>query len=396
MTNDWARHAIWWQVYPLGFVGAPIREPASQPPVRTLRSLTGWLDYLVELGCNGLLLGPVFASSTHGYDTLDHFRIDPRLGSEDDWDALVEACRSRGVRICLDGVFNHVGRDHPWAQTHPERLSSGVFEGHDSLVELDHARPEVADYVAQVMCHWLARGADAWRLDAAYATPAKFWQRVLPRVREAHPQAWVFGEVIHGDYPAFVASSGVDSVTEYELWKATWSSLKDTNFYELDWTLNRHNSFLDSFLPQTFIGNHDVTRIATQVGPDNAVLALTVLCTTGGVPSIYYGDEQAFTAVKEERRGGDDAIRPAFPDAPDQLGTLGAWMYRAHQDLIGLRRRHPWLVSARTETLELANERIVYRSTGEDELTVELSLDPHPSALVRHRDETLFRYAPGG
>ena len=89
------------------------------------------------------------------------------------------------------------------------------------------------------MTHWLDRGADAWRLDAAYAVPAEFWQRVLPAVRAAHPDVWVMGEVIHGDYPGYVTTSGVDSVTQYELWKALWSSVVDANFFELAWALER-------------------------------------------------------------------------------------------------------------------------------------------------------------
>lgn len=393
MGNGWAQHAIWWQVYPLGFLGAPIREPAALPPVRTLSALTQWLDYLLELGANGLLLGPIFASATHGYDTLDHFKLDPRLGSDADWDALVSACRARGIRICLDGVFNHVGSQHGWATDHPDYLSATDFEGHSSLRELNHDHEEVADYVADVMTHWLARGADAWRLDAAYATPASFWQRVLPKVRDAQGDAWIFGEVIHGDYPGFVATSGVDSVTEYELWKATWSSLKEENFFELDWTMKRHNEFLSSFLPQTFVGNHDVTRIATQVGPEKAVLALAILCTVGGIPSIYYGDEQAFTATKLEQRGGDDDIRPAFPATPGELIGLGSWMYRLHQQLIGLRRQHAWLTYATTEVIELSNKVLSYRSSHEgNSVVTTLSLEPRPAVVVTHDSAELFRY----
>jgi cyclomaltodextrinase len=80
-VTSWADHAIWWHVYPLGFTGAEKAEPPAEEPVRhRLRQLAGWLDYAVELGCSGLLLGPVFAAETHGYDTIDHFQIDPRLG----------------------------------------------------------------------------------------------------------------------------------------------------------------------------------------------------------------------------------------------------------------------------------------------------------------------------
>ena len=125
-----------------------------------------------------------------------------------------------------------------------------TFEGHHELVALDHEEPEVLDYVSQVMSYWLDRGAAGWRLDAAYAVPAGFWAKVLPAVRAALPDAWFLGEMIHGDYTAYAAESGLDSVTQYELWKAIWSSLNDRNFFELAWALDRHNQVLDRAMPR--------------------------------------------------------------------------------------------------------------------------------------------------
>ncbi len=404
-TARWVEHAVWWHVYPLGFVGAPVHEPDREPPgAARLDRLLPWLDHAVALGANGLLLGPVFASTSHGYDTTDHFRIDPRLGDDEAFDRLLAACRERGLRVVLDGVFNHVGAAHPlftralaegpegpyarwfhidWAA--PGGPAARGWEGHVALPELAHDEPEVAGLVTEVMTHWLARGIDGWRLDVAHEVPVQFWASVLPRVRAAYPEAWVFGEVMHGDYAGFVTSSGVDSVTQYELWKAIWSSLKDRNFFELDHALKRHTVFLDTFLPQTFVGNHDVTRVASQVGADGAVLAATVLLTVGGIPSIYYGDEWGLAGVKEERPGGDDAVRPAFPASPADLDPAGEHVFRAYQELVGLRRRHPWLVSARTTPLTLTNTRYVYETRdveGSSALTVELDVTAAPSARV--------------
>ena len=131
--------------------------------------------------------------------------------------------------------------------------------------------------------------------------------------------AWFVGEVIHGDYPAIVRAATFDSVTQYELWKAIWSSLNDGNFHELDHALRRHDGFLDSFVPMTFVGNHDVTRIASQLtDPRHVEHALAVLMTTAGTPSVYAGDEWGYRGVKEERFGGDDAVRPEFPSRPEE------------------------------------------------------------------------------
>lgn len=390
----WVAHAIWWQIYPLGFVGAFPADPPPAADEHRLRRIVGWLDHAVQLGASGVALGPIFSSRTHGYDTTDHFRVDPRLGDDEDFDHLVAEARGRGLRILLDGVFNHVGTefaqyrqaldggpDHPasrWFRRRGKDSRFDTFEGHDELIALNHDEPEVVEHTARVLRHWLGRGADGWRLDAAYAVPDRFWAQVLPSVRREFPDAWFVGEVIHGDYAATVGASTFDSVTQYELWKAIWSGLNDGNFHELDWALKRHNDFLGTFVPLTFVGNHDVTRIASQL--QNAAHlehALVLLMTVGGTPSIYAGDESAYRGVKEERRGGDDAVRPEFTTAPEDSDAL-----RLHQYLIGLRRRHPWLHTATTSPMLLTNTQYVYRTAaGPESLIVALNIGDGPLPL---------------
>lgn len=393
---DWSANVIWWHVYPLGFVGA--ERSHSKELHHRLPQLAGWLDYLIELGGNGLLLAPVFESASHGYDTLDHYRIDPRLGDDADFDALLAECHRRGIRVCLDGVFNHLALEHPivqralaagpdtedgrwirWVDGYPRN-----FEGHNTLVELDLNQPVVADYVGQVMTHWLDRGVDAWRLDAAYTQGAAAWAPILATVKAAHPDSWVFAEVIHGDYAEFVDQSGVDSVTQYELWHAIWDSLNDGNFFSLEWTLGRHRDFCKRFQPQTFIGNHDVTRIASKLTDARHIpLAAALLFLLPGIPSIYAGDEQGFTGVKEEHHYGDDAVRPPFPGLPSELLPFGEPIHAAYTELISIRRRHPWLVDAGVATDELTNTFIAIHLTGEgQQLTLRLNIGDEPVAGV--------------
>ncbi|SDP09352.1 cyclomaltodextrinase [Klenkia soli] len=382
---DWVQDAIWWQVHPLGFVGA--ERDAVDTVTHRLPRIVGWLDHLVALGCNGLALGPVFASSTHGYDTVDHLRVDPRLGDDADFEALVAAAHDKGVRVLLDGVFNHVGRAHP-AFTDPARRhwfrwdgdEPAVFEGHGALVELDHTQDDVVQLVVDVMCHWLERGVDGWRLDAAYAVPPEFWARVLPVVRERFPEVYVVGEVIHGDYAGIVGESGMDAVTQYELWQGVWHGLAEGNLFETAHALQRHDGFLEAFVPWTFVGNHDVTRIVDQVGEPLLPHALVLLCTVGGTPAVWSGDEFGWHGIKEHRAGGDDAIRPEFP--ADPLAVEGGAVFALHQELVGLRRRHRWLHRARTEQLHLTNEQLVYRTAADGgALVVALNLADEPAVV---------------
>jgi cyclomaltodextrinase / maltogenic alpha-amylase / neopullulanase len=410
------QHAIWWQVYPLGFLGAG--TAAGGAPGRPLDTLTDWLGYAADLGVSGLALGPVFASGTHGYDTLDYFRIDGRLGDERSLDRLIEAAGRRGLGILLDGVFNHVGAGYPQfrrvlaGQATPAEASWFVpepsadggppayrtFEGHGGLIALNHASPAVADFVVAVMEYWLGRGAAGWRLDAAYAVPRAFWASVLPRVRAAYPDAYIMGEVIHGDYGAFVRESGVDAVTQYELWKAIWSSLNDANLFELAWALKRHDEMLATFTPLTFVGNHDVTRIASRLADERHLgHALAILFTVAGTPSVYYGDEQGFRGIKTDRAGGDDEIRPAFPAAgPSGLAPFGWPVYRLHQELIGFRRRHPWLHRAAPAVLQLTSTFLAYECTsGASRVLVALNLADAPQRVAATGTRRELVAAPG-
>ena len=393
--RQWADTAIWWHVYPLGFVGA---DPAGTPQgvvTHEVSRVTAWLDDLVDLGCNGLLLGPIFASETHGYDTVDHLRIDPRLGDDVDVDALVDACRRRGIRVLLDGVFNHVGRAHPWWQEAVEagagspaaaRFATGpgarvvdglevqVFEGHENLVVLNHDHPEVAAMVTDVMAHWLERGIDGWRLDAAYAVPAAFWRTTIRPIRERFPHAWFVGEVIHGDYVRYVQESGLDSLTQYELWKAIRNSIEERNWFELAWSLQRHDEFAEAFLPMTFVGNHDVTRVASAISdPRHVAHAVAVLFFVAGSPAVYSGDERGLTGVKEERFGGDDAVRPEFPRSPAEWPRNET--FHQYQEAISFRRRNPWLAHAQVTSSQLSNESVLLTATGPDGERAHLGLN---------------------
>lgn len=381
----WVGHAVWWLVYPLGFVGA-YPEGESGPPApgeHRLARLLPWLNYVKRHGATGIALGPVFESETHGYDTVNHFKIDPRLGDDSDFDALVAEAHRLGLHVQLDGVFNKVARTHPralealaggpdsramewfksWRYDDESELSDADGT-ENSLIELNHNSPAVQDYVVDVLSYWLDRGVDSWRLDSAYKVPTTFWASVLARVRESHPDAYFVAEVINGDYASFAKAATVDSVTQYELWKAIWSSLDSQNLFELEWAVLRHNALLESFVPLTFIGNHDTSRIASMIGdPRHLPHAVALLATLGGTPTIYAGDPHMAKALKEDGPGGSVAVRPEFPvnpnDMPDDADVFE--FFETYKQLVGLRKRNPWLHRAHVEPLLVENKHVALR-----------------------------------
>jgi cyclomaltodextrinase / maltogenic alpha-amylase / neopullulanase len=178
---------------------------------RGLPAFTGWLDHVAALGCGAVLLTPIHESSNHGYDTVDALRLDPRLGTDADLDHFVIECKSRDLGVLFDGVFNHARR----AFQRPDWFSGRTWEGHDDLPALDHENPEVLAWAAHVARHWLDRGGDGWRFDVAYAIPRPFLRELTTRVRAVRPDAFLFGEMIHGDYAGIVHDTGLDGVTQY-------------------------------------------------------------------------------------------------------------------------------------------------------------------------------------
>jgi cyclomaltodextrinase / maltogenic alpha-amylase / neopullulanase len=377
---------VWYHVYPMGFLGAELANSApgavGGPVTHRLPQLVDWLDYLAELGITALLLGPIFESETHGYDVVDPFRVDRRLGTEEDLVQLIDECHRRSLRVALDVVFHHVGRGHghfrdvlakgsqsawrdwfeiDFGRSGRDGFAYANFEGHDHLVKLNHTNRAVLDWAVDVARYWVDRGVDAFRLDAAYALPPAFVAAFADRVRELRPDLFLVGEVIRGDYKRMVREMHLSTVTQYELWKGIWSSLNDGNFFELSHALNRHEDFCQHFSPWTFVGNHDTTHIATQLR-DRRDLghALVVLFTVPGTPAIYAGDEQGAEGRKYERAGGDAEIRRPPPFRPTELVRNSLEIWRLHRDLIAVRRARPWLATGTLSVTRVENRTIMY------------------------------------
>ena len=350
MTCSWASEAIFYHIYPLGFCGAPKRNDFASAPQPRLDKIFAWLDHIQDVGATARYLGPVFESSAHGYDTADYFQVDRRLGDRGTLAALSKEIHRRGMRLVLDAVLNHVGRDF-WAfrdvQSNLEHSSyrdwfAGLdlarssplgdpfsyesWNGHYDLVKLNLQNPAVRTHLFDAVRFWAdAFEVDGLRLDAADHIAPDFLEALAPHCRSLRSDFWLMGEMVFGDYRRLANSDALDSATNYEMYKSLYSSFADRNFFEIAYALNRQSGpagiYKDLQL-YTFSDNHDVNRVASNlVSPAHLYPLYCLLFTMPGIPSVYYGSEWGI----DGRRSPSCAARAgrARPHAVELLARFG-------------------------------------------------------------------------
>lgn len=407
MTH-WATESVFYHIYPLGLCGAPRSNDFRSPAVPRLDALYGWLDHLEGLGVNALYLGPVFESSRHGYDTVDYYHVDRRLGDNATLARLSEAIHARGMRLILDAVFNHVGRDF-WAfydlrrhgeaspyrdwfynlrfgepNQHGDPFSYEGWAGHTSLVKLDVTHPAVEEHLLGAVAQWIADYAiDGLRLDAADCIDTGFLQKLAAFGRGRKPDFWLVGEVVHGDYTHWANPSTLDSVTNYEVYKALYSSHNDRNYFEMAYALNRQFGAEGLYrgLPlYAFADNHDVTRVASQLSDPAHLRPLHVLLfSMPGVPSIYYGSEWGIPGEKTPT--SDAALRPALELA--RMNGDGAALAAFVARLAHIRRGSPALQHGDYRQLHVAHEQLAFlRRAGDQVALVAVNAAHQPVTLT--------------
>ena len=382
----WPKNAIFYHLFPLGCLDAPPRRPSDQGVTHRLRNLEGWLDYLEELGIDALLLGPVMQSSSHGYDIADYFEIDRRLGDEEDFTAFSRALHGRGMRLVLDAVFHHTGRDFPAFQDVLRNGQASTFcswyhldfsrrspfgdafhyegwAGHYDLVKLNLGNSEVRQHLFDAVTYWIERfGADGLRLDAADRLDPAFRGELAAHCRALRPDFWLMGEVVHGDYRQWVGSKALSSATNYEAYKGLWSSHNDKNYFEIAYTLNRQfgrDGIYRALDLYSFADNHDVDRIASSLADPAFLYPLHILLMTmPGIPSIYYGSEWGIAGQRTQT--SDVALRPAL--LPEIMRTTAAHpdLFRVLKQLIKIRHQHEALRSGDYTQLHVASEQFAF------------------------------------
>ncbi len=395
----WFDEAVIYQIYPLGLCGAPA-ENAGQTEPRILR-LLDWVDHIKQTGADTVLLTPVFDSDRHGYDTRDYFHTDPRLGSDDDLAKVCRAFHDAGLRVMLDGVFNHVGRgfwafqdvqEKRWDSPYKDwfhisfdgntNYNDGFWyegwEGHNELVKLNLSNPAVVEHQFEAIRSWVDRfGIDGLRLDVAYCLPPEHLKQLRAFTNSLKPDFVLMGETLHGDYNRWMADDMCHSVTNYECYKGLWSAFNSMNMFEIghslarqfgpeQWTLYKGRHLL------SFLDNHDVDRIASKLtDPDHLRPAYAMAFGMPGVPSIYYGSEWGITGTKG--RGSDAELRPAL-EKPE-WNDLTAWISK----LAKAKKGSKALCYGSYRNVALTNKQIIFeRACDGERVLVAINADSAP------------------
>lgn len=338
LPHAWYNEAVFYHIYPLGLTGAPKQNDYGEPTHR-LRELFAWIPHIKDLGCTAIYIGPLFESVGHGYETTDYRTVDSRLGDNDDLKEFVRLCHKCGIRVILDAVFNHTGRDffafkdirknrenspykdwycnvNFWGNNeYNDGFSYANWGGYNLLAKLNQKNPAVINYHCDTVRFWVSEfDIDGLRLDAADVLDFDFMKALRRTANEVKDDFWLMGEVIHGDYNRWANADTLHSVTNYHLHKALYSGHNDHNYFEIAHTVKRLYEMTANGQPMqlyNFADNHDVERVYTILQNKAHFLPLHVLLyTLPGVPSLYYGSEFGIEGKKE--RHSDDSLRPCL------------------------------------------------------------------------------------
>ena len=383
----WYDEAIFYHIYPLGMTGAP-KENTYGEPVHRLNTLLPWIPHIKGIGCNAIYIGPLFESVGHGYETTDYKKLDSRLGTNEDLTNFVDECHKQGIRVILDGVFNHTGRDFFAFKDIKENRENSQYKdwycnvnfwgnnsfndgfsyenwgGYDLLAKLNQRNPAVRDYICDVIRFWVKEfDIDGLRLDAADVMDFDYMKALRNVANEIKPDFWLMGEVIHGNYSRWANEGTLHSVTNYMLHKALYSAHNDHNYFEIAHTIKYVTGMVGNNLSlYTFVDNHDVERIYTKLNNKSHFIPVHImLYTLPGIPSIYYGSELGIEGKKE--RGSDDSLRPAlkFEDYKDALNNNSCTKLIAA--LGKIRQNTPALLYGDYKELELQTTHFAYART---------------------------------
>lgn len=386
----WAYESVFYQIYPLGFCGAPFENDGVLTP--RIRKVIDWIPHIKNLGANAIYFSPVFESDTHGYNTRDFRKIDVRLGTNEDFADVCQALHKEGIKVVLDGVFNHVGRgfwafqdvlEKRWDSPYKDWFHISFdgnscyndgfwyegWEGHFELVKLNLQNPAVVDYLMECVKYWIDEfDIDGLRLDVAYSLDHNFMRRLRSYTQELKLDFALIGEVLFGDYNIIVNDEMLHSCTNYECYKGLYSSFNSMNMFEIAHSLHRQFGsdqwciYRGKHL-MTFVDNHDVTRLASILTNKKHIpLAYGLLMGMPGIPCLYYGSEWAEPG--EKAPDNDYALRPCFEEPkPNELTEF-------IKKLIRVRQESDALCNGAYKNVVIQNHQLVFERCSEKERVI--------------------------
>lgn len=432
LTPEWVKHAVFYQIFPDRFasserVSKPVNlEPWDSPPSHRgfkggdLLGVVEHLDHLEFLGVTAIYLNPIFQSAAnHRYHTYDYFRVDPILGGDTAFRTLLDAAHVRGIRVVLDGVFNHASRgffqfNHlmengaasPYAEwfrvrEYPvnafddrKKPNYACWWDNRELPQLNTDHIQVREFLFEVAEHWIRAGIDGWRLDVPLEikTPG-FWEEFRRRVRAINPEAYILAEIWHEAQP-WLGGDQFDAVMNYPFNRACLEFFggKDLNTKEhpggfklrpgdardFDHSVeDMLNIYPREVVDVQFnlLSSHDEPRFLTMVGGDKRRLQLATLfqMTYPGAPSVYYGDEIGMLG------GSDPDCRRSFPwdETLWDRDLLGAF-----KRAVALRRDHEALRTGSFVVLHAKGHCYAFaRQHSQETLVVVLNAGDKPESL---------------
>ena len=386
----WANESVFYQIYPLGFCGAPFENDGKL--VSRIKKVEDWIPHIQKLGANAIYFSPVFESDTHGYNTRDYTKIDCRLGTNEDFKEVVDKLHAAGIKVVLDGVFNHVGRgfwafqdvlknrwDSPYKDwfhisfdgnsNYNDGLWYEGWEGNFDLVKLNLRNEEVIQHILSCVKGWIDEfDIDGLRLDVAYSLDHNFMRRLRSYTQELKPDFALIGEVLFGDYNIIVNDEMLHSCTNYECYKGLYSSFNSMNMFEIAHSLHRQFGsdqwciYRGKHL-MTFVDNHDVTRLASILTNKKHIpLAYGLLMGMPGIPCLYYGSEWAEPG--EKAPDNDYALRPCFEEPkPNELTEF-------IKKLIRVRQESDALCNGAYKNVVIQNHQLVFERCSEKERVI--------------------------
>lgn len=399
--SDFTNFAVY-HIYPLGFCGCPKTNDYSENTENRLKKIEDAIPHIKEMGFNAIYFGPVFQSVAHGYDTVDYTKIDSRLGTNADFAALCKKLHENDIKVILDGVFNHVGRDftkfvevrngnnsyRDWFHINDGNscYNDGFWyegwEGHYELVKLNLYNPAVKEYLKEVITGWVKEfDIDGLRLDVAYCLDLNFLKELHGHCKWLKNDFWLMGEILHGDYNRWMNPEMLDSVTNYECYKGLFSSFNDLNMFEIAHSLNRQFGkeqwcLYTGKLLYSFVDNHDVSRIATMLNNKRQLPVIyPLLFTMPGIPGVYYGSEYG---IEGDKHNGDDALRVEYNEEKFRAEGI-ADLTAEITALCNLRTSSKALAHGDYTPLQLLNRQFSFRRDCDGETVVTLlNIDDNP------------------